>query len=188
MHTISRCNSIGNFSHTGKIATFQTLKNKLDELTDMNNPDEIPSRFLESPSVVTSIQFIWYLYDASKSSSDVNESWYRKFTKKNSSGYHLPPILDALVLNMRRALMFFHQYLFNIFSGLFFFVYCVCVKRKTLCNYLCSSFYSSSCDSASLIRNIGKFGAKNYFTDHRTANTIHGFRDSVPVLKMQGCY
>ena len=30
--------------------------------------------------------------------------------------------------------------------------------------------------------------AKNYFIDHRTANTIHGFRDSVPVLKIQGCY
>ena len=30
---------------------------------------------------------------------------------------------------------------------------------------------------ASVIRNIGKFGAKNYFTDHRTANAIHGFKD-----------
>ena len=29
--------------------------------------------------------------------------------------------------------------------------------------------------SASLIRNIGEFGAKNYFTDHQTANTIHLF-------------
>ena len=31
-------------------------------------------------------------------------------------------------------------------------------------------------------------GAKNYFTDNRTANTIHGFRDSVPILKIHGCY
>ena len=43
--------------------------------------------------------------------------------------------------------------------------FCVWVKGKRLC--LCSS-----CESASLIRNIGEFGAKNYFTDHRTANTI----------------
>ena len=57
--------------------------------------------------------------------------------------------------------------------------YCVCVKR-------CSS--PSSCDSASLIWNIGEFGAKNYFTDHRAANTLNGFRDSVPVLKIHGCY
>ena len=49
---------------------------------------------------------------------------------------------------------------------------CLCVKRKTLCNCLCSS---SSCDSASLIQNIGEFGAKNYFTDHQTANTIQLF-------------
>ena len=49
---------------------------------------------------------------------------------------------------------------------------CVCVKRITLCNCLCSF---SSCFSASLIRNIGEFGAKNYFTDHRTGNTIQLF-------------
>ena len=63
--------------------------------------------------------------------------------------------------------------------------YCVCVKRVTLCNCLCSSCY---CFSASFIGNIGEFGAKNYFTDHRTANTIHGFRDSFLVLKILGCY
>ena len=62
--------------------------------------------------------------------------------------------------------------------------YCVCVKRITLCNCLCSS----SCGSASVIRNFGKFGAKNYFTGHQAANTIHGFRDSVTVLKIYGCY
>ena len=30
-----------------------------------------------------------------------------------------------------------------------------------------------------------EFGAKNYFTRHRTANTIDGFRDSFPVLKIR---
>ena len=61
----------------------------------------------------------------------------------------------------------------------------VCAKRITLCNCLCSS---SCCFSASVIRNIGEFGAKNYFTDHQTANTIHCFRHSVPVLKIYDCY
>ena len=42
---------------------------------------------------------------------------------------------------------------------------------------MCSSTSSSAYISASLIRNIEEFGAKNYFTDHRTANTIHDFRD-----------
>ena len=51
----------------------------------------------------------------------------------------------------------------------------MCVKRITLCNCLCSSSYGS----ASVIRNIVEFGAENYFTDHRRANTIHGFKDSV---------
>ena len=38
------------------------------------------------------------------------------------------------------------------------------------------------------MRNIGGFGAKNYFTDHRTANAIRSLMDSVPVLKIHGCY
>ena len=42
--------------------------------------------------------------------------------------------------------------------------------------------------SASLIRNIGESEAKNYFTDHRTANTVNGFRDSVPVVKIHSFY
>ena len=68
--------------------------------------------------------------------------------------------------------------------------FCICVKRITLCNCLCSSPSSSSrsCFSASLIQNIREFRAKNYFTDHLTANTIHDFRESVPVLKIHGCY
>ena len=72
----------------------------------------------------------------------------------------------------------------------YFHCYCVCVKRITLCNCLCSfsSSFSSSRDSVSVIRNIGEFGAKNYFTDQRTANTIHGFKDSVPVLKIHDSY
>ena len=47
---------------------------------------------------------------------------------------------------------------------------------------------SSSCFSASFIGNIGEFGAKNYFTGHRTVNTIHGFRNSFQVLKIDDCF
>ena len=63
--------------------------------------------------------------------------------------------------------------------------FCLCVKRIMLCNCLCSS---PSRDFASIIRNIWKFRENNYFTDHRTANTIYGFGDSVPVLKIHVCY
>ena len=51
-----------------------------------------------------------------------------------------------------------------------------------------SSPSHSSRGFASVIWNIGKFGAKNYFTAHRTGNTIYGFRDLVPVLKIRDCY
>ena len=33
-----------------------------------------------------------------------------------------------------------------------------------------------------------EFGAKSYFTDYQRANTINGFADSVPVLKIYNCY
>ena len=47
----------------------------------------------------------------------------------------------------------------------------------TLCNCLCSSPSSSSRSrfSVTLVLNIGEFGAKNYFTDHWTVNTIQLF-------------
>ena len=49
--------------------------------------------------------------------------------------------------------------------------FCVCVKRKTLCNCLCYS----SCYSTRIIRNIREFRAKTYFEDHQTANTTRLF-------------
>ena len=45
---------------------------------------------------------------------------------------------------------------------------------------LCSSYSSSSHFSASLIRNIEEFGAKNYFTNYQAANTIQLF---VPIKR-----
>ena len=45
------------------------------------------------------------------------------FTKKNSRRDSLLPTLDALVLHLGRALIFFHQDMFNAFSELFFFIY-----------------------------------------------------------------
>ena len=125
MHAISRCDSVNSFSHTGNI-TFQTLKNKqnkLDKLTHMVNFGEYPSLSLESSSVVTSIQYVCYLHDDNKSDSSVDELQCRMFTKKNSSRDHLAPTLDVLVLHLCRALIFFHRYLFNFFSELFFSIY-----------------------------------------------------------------
>ena len=68
MHAISGCNCVSSFSRTGKITTFQTLKNKLDDLTDI-----ISALILGSPSAVTSIQYVFYLYDENKSCSSVHE-------------------------------------------------------------------------------------------------------------------
>ena len=46
-----------------------------------------------------------------------------KCLPKRIRGGRLPPILDALSLDLHRLLIFFHQYLFNIFSELFHFIY-----------------------------------------------------------------
>ena len=60
--------------------------------------------------------------------------------------------------------------------------FCIYVKSITLCNCLCSSS-PSSCDFNSATQNIGKFGAKNYFTDHQTTNTRHGLEIQSRSLK-----
>ena len=61
MLAISGCDSVSTFSHIEKIATFQILKSKIDELTDMIDIAEFPSLSLESLSVVTSMQYVLYV-------------------------------------------------------------------------------------------------------------------------------
>ena len=62
-------------------------------------------------------------------------------------------------------------------------------KKANACSPWSScSLSSPSRDFASVFWNIKKFGEKNYFTDHQTANTIQGFRDSVPALKIHQRY
>ena len=69
----------------------------------------------------------------------------------------------------------------HVFWGVFGHPYGVCLKNKTLCIWRFSPFSSSF---PRFLRSIGEFGAKKYFTDHHTPNTIHDFRDSFPVRKM----
>ena len=76
LRAISECDSVSTFSHTEKIAIFQTLKNKIDELTDLIDFGEFPSLSFESLFVVTSMQYVSYLYEENKSGSSVNELQY----------------------------------------------------------------------------------------------------------------
>ena len=65
---------------------FPILEKKSDELTDMSDFGEFPSLFLECSSVVAAIQFVCYLYQENKATSNINELRYEMFTKKNVSG------------------------------------------------------------------------------------------------------
>ena len=69
IHTISRCNSVSSFSHTGKITTFQKIKKQIRR-TDryVINFAQFPSLSLESPSVATSVQYV--LVEASKENTE----------------------------------------------------------------------------------------------------------------------
>ena len=103
MPAVSGCDSACSFSHTGKITAFQTLKNKINELTELIDFSEFPTLYLESPSVVTLIQYVYYFYKENKSVSNVNKLRHRMFIRKNVSGDPLAPTLDALVLHLRRV-------------------------------------------------------------------------------------
>ena len=61
-------------SHIEKVATFQTLKNKIDELTYVIEFGEFLSLSLESLSLVTSMHYVCYLFEENKSS--MNELRY----------------------------------------------------------------------------------------------------------------
>ena len=70
---------------------------------------EFPSVSLESPSVVTWMQYVCYLHEEMNQVKVwMNYDIARMFTKKNLSEDYLSLILDALVLHLRRALIFFH--------------------------------------------------------------------------------
>ena len=73
VRVISGYDSVSTFSLNEKIAPFETLKNKFDELTDMIDFREFFSLSLESLSVVTSLHYVCYLYEENKSGSSVNE-------------------------------------------------------------------------------------------------------------------
>ena len=95
MRAMARCHPVSTFSHIEETATFQALKSKIGELTDMIGFGEFPSLSLESLSVITSMHYECYLYEKNKS------------LKNNLSGDRLPSTLDALVLHLRRVLIFF---------------------------------------------------------------------------------
>ena len=65
--------------------------------------DEFSLLSLESLFAVTSIQYVYYLYEENKSVSNENQLHYRMFIKKNLSGDSLPSNLDALVVHLHRA-------------------------------------------------------------------------------------
>ena len=102
------------------IPNIKKKQNKLDELTDMIGVGQVLSLSLQSPSVVTSIQYTCHLYDDNKLGSSMNELRCRMFTKKNLSRDRLPQTLDALVLHLRRPLIFFINIYLIFFSEIFF--------------------------------------------------------------------
>ena len=103
IHTISGCDSVSSFSRISKKKPFLILEKKTDELTDMRDFGEFPSLCLESSSVVAAIQFVCYLYQEKKATSNIDELRYEMFTKKNMFRDQLPSTLDALVFHLRRV-------------------------------------------------------------------------------------
>ena len=98
MHVISGYNFVSSFSHIGK--TITCLTSKIDELTDVINFGEFPSLSLENPPVVTSIQYVCYLYEENKSGSSVNELPGFLNTIDQTTTYHRPPT-NRQVRNLR---------------------------------------------------------------------------------------
>ena len=93
----AECDFLSSFSYIRKITAFQTLKNKINKLISLA---------LFSPSSVT--------YEENQSGSSVTEWRCWMFIEKNLSGDRSPSTVDALVLYLRRTLIFFLKY-FTLF-------------------------------------------------------------------------
>ena len=65
--------------------------------------------------------------------------------------------------------------------------FCVCVKRRALCNCLCSSSLSSPRHSSVLSGISGNSEQKTILQTTEQPIQFRVFRDSVPVLKIHGC-
>ena len=101
MHT--GCNSVNSFSHIRKLTIFQTLKNKIEVLTNMIDFGDLFRKsaccYFNSMCMLS----LWRKYFR----LSVNDLRYRMFTDKNLSGDRWPSTLYALVLYLRKALIFF---------------------------------------------------------------------------------
>ena len=118
-----------------------------------------------------------------------NRFWQRVFARTRNCSMLMHGSRETIEKSFLRYAILgrFYKVFFKIqhvdVTIILFQTFCVCVKRITLCNCLCSSSPFSR-DFASVARNIGKVGAKSYFRDHGTTNTKHGFSDFFPVLKI----
>ena len=63
-----------------------------------------------SPPAVTSIHYVWYLFEENKLGSSVSEIRCNVFTENNLRVDHSSLTLKALVLHLRRTLIFFLNY------------------------------------------------------------------------------
>ena len=85
-----------------KDKSIPNVKKQNRQTDDVINFGEFSSLSLESPSVVTSILYVCYLYEEHKADAKMNELQYRMFSRKALSGDSLPQTLDTLVLYLRR--------------------------------------------------------------------------------------
>ena len=122
MHAISGWDLVSSFSHIEKITAFQTLKRKIDELTDMIDFGELPSLSLERPSVVALIQYVCYLCEENKSGSNVSLLNCVPHFLKTCSGASVPCMLTCsganvpCVLTCLRALRALRAYVLYVLS------------------------------------------------------------------------
>ena len=103
LHCITGCDSVSSFSGIGKKSGLSVLKSNIDQLVEMFEFGESSELMLQEPVVEACIKFVCLLYDKKSTLIDINALRHKLFTQKNISGDKLPPILDALVLHLRRA-------------------------------------------------------------------------------------
>ena len=103
VHTLTGCDSTSSFTGIGKKTAFKILQTKIIELQSLYDLVDLVEVQMNSNAVNGTMKFVFWLYDKTSDTNQINEIRYKLFAKKNSNPENLTPTEDALIQHFRRV-------------------------------------------------------------------------------------
>ena len=101
VHALIGCNSTSSFTGIGKKTTCKILQTKISELQSLYDLGDLVEVQMNSDAVNDTIKIVFWLYDKTADTNQINEICYKLFAQKNSNPENLPPTEDGLIQYIR---------------------------------------------------------------------------------------